>query len=200
MLPTSPMRAQRVPAPVMVPVSAAPPVAAGFSRTTLHADPVQVPSEKATTTVLSVPIDFKVAVTAPLVVVEKLWIAEPLCATVPVNVSVTGTAGGVGVVGASSSQPAATPARSRIATNRPLSPRTIVRSLFLFVHYFFEAAARPAKADPTLRRANEIDHVLHFGTVQRRVLLDLRQRPAGVRVEQVAIGAPQLGEDRKSVV
>src|SRR5687768_11721056 len=132
MLPTSPTRAHNVPAPVMVPFSSAPAVAASAARTTLHADPVQVPSEKLTTRVLSVPIDFKIAVTAPLVVVEKLWVAEPLWVTCPVKVTVTGTVGVVGVVGVSSSQPAARPAMAittRIAGNRPLNPLTIDRFL-----------------------------------------------------------------------
>ena len=53
MLPWSPTRTHSVPAPVIVPVGMAPPVAAGFSSTRLHAEPVHVPSEKLTTRVLS---------------------------------------------------------------------------------------------------------------------------------------------------
>ena len=59
----------------------APPVAAGFSSTKLHAVPVQVPSAKLTTRVLSVPIAFSVATIAPPLDVLKLCIDDPLCVT-----------------------------------------------------------------------------------------------------------------------
>ena len=57
-----------------MPFSIAPPVAASFASTMLQAEPVQVPSAKLTTSVLSVPMLFNLAATAPPAPTSKLCV------------------------------------------------------------------------------------------------------------------------------
>src|SRR5687768_9525760 len=98
MLPTSPTRAQSVPAPLIVPLRTAPPVAASLASTMLHESANQLPSAKLTTSVLSLPMVFSVALTVPLADTENEWVTAPLAPTIPSNLSVT-VGLGVGAVG-----------------------------------------------------------------------------------------------------
>src|SRR4051812_32019924 len=70
---------------------------------------------------------------------------------------------------------------------RPLPAIRPRRTLFVRDD-FFCAAGRASENDAALRRADEVDQVLHFRARQRAVLLDLFESASGVqlRLQQVA--------------
>src|ERR671912_2304704 len=117
----------------------------------------------------------------------------------PVNVSVTTIGVGLGEVGVSSSHPATAPPTSATSSSLVVHTLNILPSshpgtfapshpgTFLLVHDLFEAPARAPQPHTAAGGPDEVQHVLHFVALQRRVPLDLRQRPARVRVQQMAV-------------
>src|SRR4029453_4528053 len=92
------MRTQNDPPGCAEPVSAFDWTAASFASTAWQIVPNTVPRLNPTVFELSGPTEVSVAVTVPATLIEKVWVAAPFWASVPVKVSVT-SVGGVGVVG-----------------------------------------------------------------------------------------------------
>src|SRR6185436_2211226 len=94
------------------------------------------------------------------------------------------------------SWPAPRAASSTRKGKRPF-PAIKPRRMSFVRDHFLGAAGRATKDHATLRRADEVDQVLHLGAGERLVLFDLLQRPRRVqlRLQQVAERTLDLGDD-----